>query len=207
MTLPEEPTPAEPELPEYVIEGARSSRSRCKGCRRPIQMGNLRIGMRIEGPYGQGYLWFHLTCAAKRQIDRVEDAYAKEAWKAAKFPPTELPSLDDLKALVERAAEQKKEQRPIPHAELAPTSRSRCKHCQEPIEEGSARIVLARSVTFGRQVRSTPIFVHPRCVAAELHAEDCATESEGFEDELRANSAALPVALLASIVAEIGSLE
>ena len=36
--------PIEEQLPPYVIEGARSSRSKCKTCRRSIDKGALRIG-------------------------------------------------------------------------------------------------------------------------------------------------------------------
>ncbi len=203
MSVEQPAEPAQPELPDYVIEGARSGRSRCKGCRRPIPMGALRIGMLIEGPYGTGYLWLHLSCAAKRQLDRVEEAYAQEAWKNAKEPPQSLPSLDQLRALVEKAQAEKKEQRAIPYTERAPSGRSRCKHCNEPIGEGEHRVVLAREVTFGRQVRTAPIFVHARCVAAELLAEDCATEADGFADSLRANSTLDP-ADLDAVLAEIG---
>ena len=89
QTPPEEqpkdaqPEPAEPELPPFVIEGARSSRSKCKACRRKIDKGALRIGILIEGPYGTGYMWHHIKCAARRHLHRVEEAYELEAWKEA----------------------------------------------------------------------------------------------------------------------------
>jgi hypothetical protein len=203
---PEEPEATEQPAP-YVIEGARSSRSRCKRCRRPIQQGTLRIGMSVEGPYGQGYLWFHLPCAARGQMERVEEAYAQEAWKAAKVPPAQVPSLEELRAHVERAEQQKKEQRALPYVERAPSGRSKCKHCNEPIAAGSLRVALARSVTFGRQVRTTVILVHPRCVAAELLAEDCATEIDGFAEGLHANSRGLERADVDAVLAEIGPLD
>ena len=69
----------EPELPPYKIESARSSRSRCRTCRRKIDKDKLRLGILLEGPYGTGYLWHHLTCAAKRRADDVEAAYAEQA--------------------------------------------------------------------------------------------------------------------------------
>jgi hypothetical protein len=207
MSETEDPVSSEQDLPEYVIEGARSSRSRCKACRRPIQMGTLRIGIRIEGPFGTGYLWFHLKCAAKRQIDRVEEAYAMEAWKAAKVPPAEVPTIEELRTLVAQAEAEKKEQKKLPHVEIAPTSRSRCKHCQEPIAEGDARVALARAVTFGRQVRTTAITIHPRCVAAALRAEDNATEAETLREDLLENSAPLTRERIEQVLAEIGDYE
>ena len=82
---------AQQDLPLYVIEGARSGRSRCKSCRRAISKGALRLGVLIEGPYGKGYLWHHLSCAARHRFDSVEEAYGLEAWKEAKEPPEPVP--------------------------------------------------------------------------------------------------------------------
>lgn len=200
-----EPAAEEPELAAYVIEGARSSRSRCKTCRRKIEAGKLRLGVLIEGPFGTGYLWHHLTCAAKRQLERVEEAYAAEAWKAAATPPDDVPSLESLRELREEADERRRHRRELPYAELAPSGRARCKHCEEPIGKGEPRVVLGREVVFGRQVRTNPINVHPRCVAAEILAQDCATEPEGFADALHAHSE-LDAAVLAAVLAEVGDL-
>ena len=35
----------EPELAPYVLESARSSRSKCRTCRRKIEKGKLRLGI------------------------------------------------------------------------------------------------------------------------------------------------------------------
>ena len=75
-----------------------------------------------------------------------------------------------------------------PYIERAPSGRAKCKNCGEPIELDSLRVVLLREIVFGRQVRGTPINVHPGCVAAELRAEDCLTEIDGFEEAVHANS-------------------
>lgn len=197
---------AEEELPPYVIEGARSSRSRCKTCRRKIDKGALRIGMLIEGPYGTGYLWHHLRCAARRQLDRVEEAYAARAWENAKEPPPKLPELDQLRKLREEAETKKAKRKEIPSVELAPTGRAKCKHCGEPIEKGSLRVTLGREVTFGNQVRVAPANVHPRCVAAELDNPECSVEADGLAGALRANSPELSAEQLDRAVAEIGAL-
>jgi hypothetical protein len=155
MSEPTEPLSPEQELPEYVIEGARSSRSRCKACRRPIQMGTLRIGMRIEGPFGTGYLWFHLKCAAKRQIDRVEAAYAMEAWKG-EGAAGQVPSLASSAAR-RRAEAQKNEET---FAELAPSSRSRCKQCRN--RSPKARPASPRPARSpSRQGADVSVTVHP----------------------------------------------
>lgn len=201
--MSEEPTEEVPEqLAPYKIEAARSSRSRCRTCRRAIEKGKLRLGVLLEGPYGTGYLWHHLTCAAKRRFEDVEAAYGERAWEEG----LDVPALAELASLREKAEQQKKERRDPPWAERAPSGRSKCKHCEEPIPDGSFRVVLGRSVEFGRQVRTAPINVHPRCVAAELLAEDCATEAEGFAEALAAASRDLSREDVAAVLAEIGEL-
>ena len=196
----------EEQLPPFMIEGARSSRSRCKTCRKKIEKGALRIGVLIEGPYGTGFMWHHLTCAARRQIATVEEAYALEAWKEAKTPPHPVPPIEDLRKLSEKAAEQKRQKKEVPYTEPAPSGRAKCKHCEELIEKDSMRVVLGREIEFGQQVRTSPINVHPRCVAGEIMAEDCGTEVEGFEDALRANSKEVSPDQLQAVLHEIGSL-
>jgi poly(ADP-ribose) polymerase-like protein len=196
----------EPELPPYLIEGARSGRAKCKSCRKAIPQGSLRIGIRVEGPYGVGHMWHHLTCAAKRQFDKVEEAYAMEAWNFAKVVPTELPDLGELRELREEAEKKKSEAKAIPYAELDPSGRAKCKHCGESLEKGAPRVVVGRAVEFGQQTRTTPINVHPGCVADALQAEDSATEVDGFEAALRTNSKGLDEVVLNSVLEEVGSL-
>jgi len=186
--MSEEQTAAEPQLPPYVIEGARSGRSRCKTCRRAIPKGALRLGILIDGPYGKGYLWHHIGCAARRQFERVEEAYAAEAWNEAKDPPAAVPGLDELRTHAERAEERKKSRKQPPYAEIDPSGRARCKQCNELIEKDSVRVVLGRSVQFGNQVRTAPIQVHPACVPVALQAENNATAPEGLADAVRSAS-------------------
>ena len=212
----EEPTPTdppaqdasepEPQLPPFVIEGARSARARCKLCRKKIDKDVLRLGTLIEGPYGVGYIWEHLTCAARRSFPKVQQAYQNKAWELAKSPPAEVPDLAQLGELREAAAAKKAEQLDLPHAQIAPSGRSRCKHSGEPIEKGSLRVVLGRSVEFGNQTRITPINVLPQYVAAALGEPDCATEIDGFEDALRANSRGVEAETIDALLEEIGPL-
>jgi len=193
-------------LPPYVIEAARSGRAKCKTCRRPIPKDKLRLGVLVEGPYGPGHMWHHLECAAKRLYPKLEEAYAQEAWKHAKTPP-EVPPLEELALLKEEAEKKRAEKKELPYVELAPSGRSRCKHCDDTIEQGSPRVVIGRAVEFGQQRRTTPINVHPACVADALQAEDCATEAVGFVAAMRGNSAGLDAVVLDSVVEELGSLE
>jgi hypothetical protein len=190
------------EMAPYLIEPARSGRSKCKTCRRAIQKGHTRIGILIVGPFGPGYLWHHMNCAARRQLAKVEEAYAMKAWADG----VQVPPIEKLRQLAEKAEKAREERKNAPHAEKAPTGRSRCKHCGEPIEKGSYRVVLLRGVEFAGQVRSGPINVHPRCVVRELMAEDCTTEPHGFEDALRANSTDVPREDVEQVLAEIGPI-
>ena len=178
------PDDEEPELPPYKIEEARSARSRCRTCRRKIDKAKLRLGILLEGPYGTGYVWHHLTCAAKRRADDVEAAYEQRAWEG----DLEVPPIEELRKLKEKADEARSNKKETPWVEHAKSDRSKCKHCDEPIAKGSFRFALLREVTFGNQVRGAPINVHPGCVAGEIRAEDCATEIEGFAAAVRANS-------------------
>jgi hypothetical protein len=208
--MPEAPENAadeqEPELPPFIIEGARSGRAKCKTCRKAIPKGALRLGILVEGPYGVGHMWHHLTCAAKRQFAKVEEAYAVEAWTFAKEAPEDVPPLSELEGLKVEAEKARAERKELPYAELDPSGRAKCKHCDEALEKGEPRVVLGRSVEFGQQSRTTPINVHPGCVADALQAEDSATPVEGFEAALRANSKGLDVVVIDSVLQEIGSL-
>lgn len=188
----------------YIIEEARSGRSRCKTCRRAIAKGALRLGVLIEGPYGEGYMWHHLTCAARRRAEDVEAAYAAEAWNAAKQPPEKVPDLDELRRMQEQAEAKRASRRDPPYVELAPSGRSRCKLCGEPIDKGAPRVVLGRKVSFGNQERTTPVNVHPRCVAAELERDDAAIESDGLDRALRDGSEGVDPAVVERVIAEAG---
>jgi len=194
--------PAEEELPQHRIEKAKSSRAKCRTCRRKIDKDVLRLGVLLVGPFGTGYLWHHLNCAAKRLFSDVEEAYATESWdEGLKVPP-----LEKLRELREKAEATQKEKKTPPYAERAPTGRAKCKHCEGAMEKDSWRVVLGRSVEFGQQTRTSPINVHPACVAEELQAEDCSTEHDGFVEALTANSA-LADEELAELLAAIGELE
>lgn len=190
------------QLDPYKVEPARSSRSRCRTCRKKIEKGDLRIGVLLEGPYGTGYLWHHLKCAARRRLDDVEAAYEAGAWEEG----LEVPPIEELRELAEKAEKAKAEKKELPHAERAPSGRAKCKHCDERIEKGAWRVVLGRSTEFYGQVRTAPINVHPRCVAAELRAEDCATEPETLEQDLRANSRGVGADEIEEVLTAIGDV-
>lgn len=200
--MTDEQAPIE-QLPPYRLEGARSARSSCKACRKKIEKGALRLGVMIEGPFGSGYLWYHLKCAAKRRIEDVEAAYVEKAWDTG----VEVPPIEELRKLAAESAEEKKNKKVAPYVEVAPSSRSKCKHCAEGIEEGAPRVVILRAVEFGNQVRNGPIAVHPRCVAAALEAPDSATEAPGLRQALRANSSDVDAKVLERALSELGAVD
>ena len=193
--------PVEEPLPPYKIEYARSNRSKCKACKKAIDKGAVRIGIKIEGPFGEGYLWHHLACAAKRDLEQVEEAYAGDYTAEG----VERPPLEELRALADKAEQKRKEKQTAPFVERAPSGRSKCHFCDEPIEQGAFRVVVLRSVEFYGQMRSGPIKVHPACVAATLAQADSATEVEGFAEAMRRNSR-LPETDVEAALTEIGEL-
>jgi hypothetical protein len=160
------------------------------------------MGVRIVGPFGPGYLWHHLNCAAKRQMERVEEAYRL----LGPDPGFQVPPLDELRLMVEKAEKKKRKQKTVPYVEKAPTGRSRCKHCGQGIGKGAFRIAVLRKVEFYGQVRHGPVNVHPACVAAELATEDSATESDTLFESLRTNSRGMDPADIERAIQQIGEL-
>ena len=193
----------ETEQPAYLIEGARSSASKCKTCRRKISKGALRLGVLVDGFYGPGYMWHHLECAAKRQLDKVEEAYAEQAWKHAKAQPVDVPEIESLRELKQKADEKRESRRELPYLEVDPSGRARCKQCSEAIEKGSLRVVLEKEVRFGDQVRVGPMTVHLRCVQLAIEEEDVVTKAEGLGDALRENSRGIETGSLEEAVGSI----
>ena len=105
-----------------------------------------------------------------------------------------------------QAEDRKRSRKQLPYAEIAPSARSKCKNCGEPIEKGAFRIALGRGVNFGTQVRVAATNVHPACVATEMRTSDCVTEPEGFAEALRENSQDVSSEQIEALLAEIGSL-
>lgn len=197
------------EQPEYLIENARSGRSKCKNCRKTIAKDDLRMGVLVEGPYGLGYMWYHLVCSAAAHMDKVEEAYGAKAWEAAKVPP-DPEDLPDLATLREHAVEAEREReekernkKVIPYAEVAPSGRSKCKQSGEAIPKGAVRIVLGKEATFGSQTRTSAHAVLPEHVWASLEDPEIVTDPHTLIDELRANSR-IEEAVLEEALAAIG---
>ena len=195
--------------PEYIIENARSGRSKCKGCRKLIAKDDLRLGVLVEGPYGLGHMWYHVECSAKNVMPKLEEAYASAAWENAKVPPdvSELPDLEGLrelgaKALAEKA-EKAKNRKVIPYAEVVPSDRSKCKHSGEAIPKDSVRIVLGKEAQFGSQVRTSPYQVLPRFALVACEDPEVTTEPGDLVELLRQNSK-IDASVLEAALSELG---
>lgn len=170
----------------WIVEKARSGRSRCKACRRPIALGKWRVGRLVEGPFGPGYLWHHLSCAARRYPDEVRQLLERESDRLEG-----LPTPDELAREAERRSRSQRERPEPPYVEIAPTGRSKCRACGRPIAEGSVRLVLVREVTFGNQTRRGDFKAHPECAAAALADPECASERDDLDERLAENRAGL----------------
>lgn len=194
--------PSAEELAPYRIEPARSGRSKCKACRRAIAKDTLRFGFLIEGPFGTGYLWHHMNCAARRFPERVEAAYEERAWDEG----VEVPPIEKLRLMAESAEKRRAERKTAPYVERSPSGRAACKTCGEAIAKDTFRVVMLRRVEFGGQVRHGTVNVHPGCVWAEIDREDSAVEPDALAEALRKNSEGVEPADLDGVLGTIGEI-
>lgn len=72
-----------------VIEPAKTGRAACRGCRKRIAAGELRLGEGAPSSFGEGesMLWFHLPCAAYKRPEAL--LAALDAAPAPALPPDE----------------------------------------------------------------------------------------------------------------------
>src|SRR5262245_8715976 len=111
-----------------IIEPAKTSRSRCRHCRKDIEEGDLRFGSDIEGLYGDGgsaYSWFHLRCASQRMPDRLVVLLRRE--RGSRLRSMRIDGLDKLIAACDTAI--KKNASPYPYGERSPSNRAKCIKC------------------------------------------------------------------------------
>jgi hypothetical protein len=146
-----------------TIEVAKTGRARCRVCRQSIEKGALRFGEEQPSAFSEGmqWVWHHLTCAAKKKPVQVRSALAAFSG--------EVPGREELEAAL---AEADKTASVFPYAERAPTGRSKCLHCQEPIEKGALRIATEREVEAGAMARPGAGYLHPKCASEFLEQDD-----------------------------------
>jgi hypothetical protein len=146
----------------HLIEPAASSRSKCRGCNRPIQRGELRFGERVPNLFGEGEttLWFHPLCAAYKRPQPLREALAATT--------ESVPDREDLEREALRALAHERLQR-IDAAERSPSGQARCRSCHEPIARGSWRI----RVVFYEEGRFAPGgYVHLACRGAYFDTDE-----------------------------------
>jgi hypothetical protein len=161
----------------HVLEPASSGRSKCRGCDRPIQRGELRFGERLPNPFAEEAemtLWFHPVCAAYKRPEPLLQTLGQKLEK--------VPDRDAL----ERAARRSLAQRRLPRidgAERAPSAQAKCRNCRQPIARGSWRIRLV----FYEEGRFAPGgFVHLECRKAYFETDDILDQVLHFSPDLSA---------------------
>jgi poly [ADP-ribose] polymerase 1 len=172
-----------------MIEVAKTGRSKCRTCRQAIEKGALRFGEEQPSAFTDGlqWVWQHLNCAAKKKPAKVREALA--AYEG------EVPGRDELEAVL---VEADKTATTFPYAEHAPTGRSRCQQCEEPIEKGALRVAFEREVEPGAMARAAAAYLHPACALEHLEKE------EDLLSALKKNSRGLAEADLTQLEAAIG---
>jgi len=163
----------------HVLEPAPSGRAKCRGCGRPIALGELRFGERIPNPFADGEttLWFHTVCAAYKRPEPL-----LQALEGALSVPEREP--------LERDARRTLEHRRLPRidgAERAPSGQAKCRCCKQPIAKGTWRIRLV----YFEEGRFTPGgCVHVACRRVYFETDDGLERvlrfSPGLSDEERA---------------------
>lgn len=162
---------------EHVIEAASTGRARCRGCARPIEKGELRLGERQPNAFGDGdmTLWFHLCCAAYKRPEpllAVLDDQTEDA--------------PNLRAAAEKTLRHSRLDR-LAGASRAPTARARCRHCKEMIPRNSWRIELS----FFEDIRFSPAgFIHAGCAPGYFGTSELSDRIAYFSPELSAEDRA-----------------
>ncbi len=145
----------------HVFEPATSGRSKCRGCGRALQKGELRFGERLPNPFGEGEmtLWFHPLCAAYKRPETMLEALAQAT--------AEIADRDALEKAARASAAHKRVPR-IDGAEHA-KGQATCRHCREPIPKGAWRIRLV----FYEEGQFAPSgFIHLDCRSAYFETGD-----------------------------------
>ncbi len=136
----------------HVFEPAASGRSKCRGCGRALERGELRFGERISNPFagGETTLWFHPLCAAYKRPESLLESLASA--------PGDVPDREAL----ERAARSSLAQPRLPRIDGAERAKGQasCRHCREPIPRGAWRI---RLMIYEEGQFSSAGFIHVAC--------------------------------------------
>ena len=167
----------------HVFEPAASSRSKCRGCGRALQRGEIRFGERMPNPFADGgetTLWFHPLCAAYKRPESVLEALAQSA-----------ETVPDREAL-ERAAHTSLSHQRLPRIDGAEHAKGQatCRQCRKPIPRRAWRI---RLVFYEEGQFSPSGFIHVGCAKDYFGTADIiehllhfsATLADAEQEELR----------------------
>ena len=158
----------------HLFETAASGRSKCRGCARPIQRGELRFGERAPNLFGEGEttLWFHPLCAAYKRPEPVLEALAGTT--------DSVPDRGDLERAALGSAANKRLQR-IDGAERSPSGKANCRSCHQPVARGSWRI----RVVFYEEGRFAPGgYVHLACRKVYFETDEILNQVLQFSADL-----------------------
>jgi Poly(ADP-ribose) polymerase and DNA-Ligase Zn-finger region len=149
-------------MPE-VIDVAKTSRARCRSCRQTIEKGALRFGEEQPSAFSDEMqmAWHHLACAARKKPAPVREALARFEG--------EVPGRDEIEKLLSSADETAVA---YPCAERAPTGRSKCLHCGNPIAKDALRVAVEREVEVGGMTRAGAGYLHPGCAREFTGTDD-----------------------------------
>lgn len=162
------------------LEVSPSGRAACRICKKPIAKGEVRFAesYTMPGTDQAAFRYHHTTCAAPKlpaELKEAIDAYEGE-----------LPEREALLAAIANAPKKTGKDRPLPHADRAPTSRATCTQCGEGIEKGTWRIGVAREADPGSFARG-PSYMHAACGRA--WARDSDLDAGEWIEKVVSNSA------------------
>jgi hypothetical protein len=117
-----------------TIEAATSNRSKCKACKKPIALGEMRFGDEVAGNFdGMMTFWYHLTCATARRPEQLR-AYLKRHKK-------QFPERAAIEASLDGAVSDARTSRLL-KVDRAPTGRAKCQQCKVLIEKSTLRTAI-----------------------------------------------------------------
>lgn len=158
----------------HVFEPAATGRSRCRGCGRALQRGELRFGERMPNPFADGEMthWFHPACAAYKRPEALLEGLGMAL--------QDIPDRDALERKARASLARPRLQR-IDGAERAPSGQAKCRGCHAPIERGSWRI---RLVFHEEGTFSPGGFLHVHCRQGYFGTRDILEQALHFSPAL-----------------------
>ncbi len=162
------------------IETSPSGRASCRGCKVTIAKGVLRFAESyvMPGSDQEAFRYWHLECAAKKLAGGLQTALS--AYEG------EVPERAALEQAIANAPKKTGKDRPLPHADRAPTGRAKCMQCEAQLEKGAWRVAVEREVDTGAFVTRGAGYLHPGCLLA--WAEASGGDAEALIEKIMVHS-------------------